>query len=117
MCSSDLNNDALIEIIEGVLAARNRDEWLAELEQAGVPAGPVMDHGEVFTDPHTLARDMVVGLDHPAAGRMNTIGTPVKLAATPGAITRPAPMLGEHTQEVLDELAARRPLPPAAAAE
>ena len=110
------NNDELIEIFEAVMQTRTRDEWLAELEEVGVPAGPVMDHGEVFTDPHTLARDMVVELDHPAVGKMNTIGTPVKLAATPGSIERPAPLLGEHTEEVLAELAARRQ-PPLAAAE
>ena len=111
------NNDELIEIFEGVMQTRTRDEWLAELEEVGVPAGPVMDHGEVFTDPHTLARDMVVELDHPAVGKMNTIGTPVKLASTPGAIARPAPLLGEHTEEVLAELAARKRAPLAAAEE
>ena len=82
-----------------------------------MPAGPVMDHGEVFTDPHTLARDMVVELDHPAVGKMNTIGTPVKLTSTPGAIDRPAPLLGEHTEEVLAELADRKQAPLAAAEE
>ena len=73
--------------------------------------------GEVFTDPHTLARAMVVELDHPTVGKMNTIGTPVKLASTPGAIARPAPLLGEHTEEVLAELAARKRAPLAAAEE
>jgi len=102
------NNDALIGILESVLETRPRAEWLAELEAVGVPAGPVMDHAEVFADPHTLARGMVAEVDHPAAGRMRTIGTPVKLAATPGAVERPAPMLGEHTAEVLAALADRK---------
>ena len=102
------NNDALIDIIQGVLETRPRDAWLADLEAAGVPAGPVMDHGEVFTDPHTVARDMVVPVDHPGAGPTRTIGTPVKLRDTPGGVVRPSPRVGEHTDEILAELRMRR---------
>jgi len=50
------------------------------------------------------AREMVVEVDHPAAGRHRTLGTPIKLSDTPGSVRRPAPMLGEHTEEILAEL-------------
>ena len=72
----------------------------------GIPAGPVKYHDEVFNDPHVLAREMVVEVDHTTAGRQRTLGTPVKLSETKGSIRRAAPLLGEHTHEVLAELEA-----------
>ena len=62
-----------------------------------------MNHVEALSDPHSVARDMVQEVDHPAAGRSKTLGIPVKLSRTAGAIRRPAPMLGEHTGEVIAE--------------
>jgi crotonobetainyl-CoA:carnitine CoA-transferase CaiB-like acyl-CoA transferase len=61
----------------------------------------------MHADPQTRARDMVVPVDHPTAGRDNTLGLPVKFSATPGGIRRPAPRLGEHTAEVIAELGIR----------
>ena len=66
-----------------------------------MPAGPIYDVGQVYRDPHVLARGMLAEVEHPTAGRIPQIGIPVKLSATPGRITRPAPRLGEHTDEVL----------------
>jgi crotonobetainyl-CoA:carnitine CoA-transferase CaiB-like acyl-CoA transferase len=57
----------------------------------------------MHADPQTIAREMVVETDHPVAGRVKTVGLPVKFSATPGTIARPAPLLGEHTREVLAE--------------
>jgi crotonobetainyl-CoA:carnitine CoA-transferase CaiB-like acyl-CoA transferase len=54
-------------------------------------------------DPQTAARDMVVELEHPQAGRTRALGLPIKLSATPGKVSRPSPLLGQHTREVLDE--------------
>ena len=71
------------------------------LDANGVPAGPVMNHAELFSDPQALARDMVVEVTHPSAGATRTLGVPIKLSDTPGAIRRPAPRHGEHTVEVL----------------
>ena len=62
-----------------------------------------MNHVEALSDPHSLARGMVQEVEHPAAGRMQTLGVPVKLSRTGGAVRRPAPMLGEHTGEVIAE--------------
>jgi crotonobetainyl-CoA:carnitine CoA-transferase CaiB-like acyl-CoA transferase len=78
--------------------------WLRELETAGVPAGPLLSVKEMHSDPQTLARDMVVAIDHPRHGSVNTVGFPVKFSETPASIALAAPMLGQHTLEVLTEL-------------
>jgi formyl-CoA transferase len=89
--------------LEAALAERSTDEWVDALLETGVPAGPIHDYREVFEDPHTLAREMVVELEHPVEGTVRALGIPVKLSATPGGVRRPAPLLGEHTEEVLRE--------------
>jgi crotonobetainyl-CoA:carnitine CoA-transferase CaiB-like acyl-CoA transferase len=83
------------------LSERDTDEWVELLLDAGVPAGPIRDYEQACADPHTLAREMVVELDHPVEGRVRSLGIPVKLSATPGAIRRAPPRLGEHTDEIL----------------
>jgi crotonobetainyl-CoA:carnitine CoA-transferase CaiB-like acyl-CoA transferase len=98
------NNKALVALLQERFITKSNQEWFDALDAANTPAGPVMYHDEVFHDPHVLARDMVVEVDHTAAGRQRTLGTPVKLMGTPGSIRRAAPMLGEHTEEILAEL-------------
>jgi formyl-CoA transferase len=98
------NRPALIAEIEEVTVRKSRADWLAALEKAGVPAGPINDYAEALADPHTLARDMVVDLQHPGAGAIKALGVPVKLSDTPGAVERAAPLLGQHTSEILKEL-------------
>ena len=98
------NLDALVSTLEETFARETTGHWLAALEAAGVPAGPIYTLDEVYADPQVRARDMVVETEHPAAGRVRNIGIPVKLSETPGAFRRPAPALGEHTDEVLREL-------------
>ena len=78
--------------------------WLEKLEAAGVPAGPILSYDQVFTDPHVKARAMAVEVDHARAGRTRVLGIPFKLSQTPGAVRRPAPTLGQHTDEILGEL-------------
>src|SRR5438552_9029198 len=95
------NRDALAAPISDVLSTRTRDEWIAAFDAAGVPVGPVHSIGEALTHPQTLARGMVVELDHPEAGATKALGCPIHFSATPTQITRAAPLLGEHTREVL----------------
>lgn len=78
-------------------------EWLARLEAEGVPAGPVLDVNAMHQDPQTLAREMVVDVEHSRAGRMKTLGLPVKFSHTPGRVHGPAPLLGEHSRAILAE--------------
>ena len=98
------NRVALIEAIEKTTAGDTRAHWLERLDAAGVPSGPINDYAEALADPHALARRMVVDLEHPGAGAIKALGVPVKLSDTPGAVDRPAPLLGQHTAEILAEL-------------
>jgi formyl-CoA transferase len=98
------NRPALIEAIEKTTAGESRAHWLARCDAAGVPAGAINDYAEALADPHTLARNMVVDLVHPGAGPIKALGIPVKLSDTPGAVDRAAPLLGQHTAEILAEL-------------
>ena len=77
--------------------------WLARLETAGVPAGPVLDIREMHEDPQAIAREMVTETRHPKAGPVKTIGLPIKFSGTPGGVKRAAPLLGEHSREILAE--------------
>jgi formyl-CoA transferase len=93
----------LVEELESAMAARDSGDWVQALSEAGVPCGPIHDYRQVFEDPHTQAREMQVQLEHPVEGTISALGIPVKLSDTPGTIRRPAPLLGEHTAEVLRE--------------
>ena len=94
----------LTPLIAESLRARPSADWIREFEAAGVPAGPVNKIGDMLADPQVQAREMVVEVDHPRAGRVKALGSPIKFSDTPGAIRRPAPLLGEHTLEVLGAL-------------
>ncbi len=98
------NRPALVVELERALAAHDTAHWVDTLLEAGVPAGPILDYQQVIDDPHTQARDMVVEMEHPEAGTVYGLGIPIKLSATPGSIRRPAPLLGQHTDEILAEL-------------
>jgi len=97
------NLDALTSRMDAVLSTRTKAEWIERFDAAGVPVGPVNSIGEALAHPQTLARGMVVDLVHPQAGATKALGCPIHFSATPTKITRPAPLLGEHTREVLRE--------------
>ena len=97
------NLDALSALMDTVLVTRDKAEWLAAFDAAGVPAGSVHNLGEALTHPQTLARGIVVDLVHPEAGATRALGCPLHFSATPARVDRPAPLLGEHTREVLRE--------------
>ena len=94
----------LTALMNAVIAARNKAEWIEAFDAAGVPVGPVNTIGEALSHPQTLARGMVVDLDHPRAGPTKALGCPLHFSKTPTAVKRPAPLLGEHTREVLREI-------------
>lgn len=98
----------LVAELETALAGGTTALWVDLLLAAGVPAGPVQDHAGTVADPQTRARDLVTTVDHPVEGTVPVLGVPVRLSATPGRIHRPAPLLGEHTGDVLHELGIAR---------
>jgi glutaryl-CoA transferase len=86
-----------------VTLTRPRAEWLRLLEEADIPCGPINTYPEVFADPQVIARRMAVSVDHPVLGTLRALGTPLKMSETPLDPLRRAPLLGEHTLQVLRE--------------
>ncbi len=101
------NYNALKPILDETLAADTREGWLDKLRAEGIPCGPINDLAQVLTHPQTLAREMVVEVDHRVAGKTPLTGSPVKLSQTPGGVRLPPPVLGEHTEEVLCDVLGR----------
>ncbi|GII95132.1 CaiB/BaiF CoA transferase family protein [Sinosporangium siamense] len=98
------NLAALVAEIEERTVTRKRDDWLALLEAAGIPAGPIHTVPEALEDPHTRARGMVVDIEHATLGPLKALGPAVKLSDTPASVRTAAPDLGQHTDEVFGEL-------------
>jgi len=97
------HEDELAALLEETFTADTTSNWLKMLEDAGVVAGPIYNMDQVYKNPQVLARKMLVDLEDPDLGTIHNIGIPVKLSATPGQIRTRAPMLGEHSSEVLLE--------------
>lgn len=98
------NRSALVAALNEVFAARDADEWLQALQEAGLPCGPINTIPEVFEHPQVSARELMLEVAHPSAGSVRLAGFPYKFAATPAGMRRPPPLLGEHTEEVLVEM-------------
>ena len=91
-------------ILSEVMRTRTTQEWCEEFEKLGIPCGPVNTIDKAAAHPQTIARDMIVEVQHPRAGNLRVINTPIKLSRTPGKVDRVCPDLGEHTDEVLTTL-------------
>lgn len=98
------HREELVAIIEEVLRGATTSEWVARLDAAGVPVGPIQTVDEALADPQVRARGMVAELEHPEAGRLSTIACPVRLTRTPASVRTPPPLLGQHSDEVLASL-------------
>ncbi|MFX0545976.1 CaiB/BaiF CoA transferase family protein [Roseovarius sp. S1116L3] len=98
------NLPALVEILNEYMAQETTATWLDRMDKAALPAGPVNDILQMHDDPQARARDMIVAVDHPSAGKVETLGHPVKFSRTPASVESAAPLLGQHTREVLSEL-------------
>lgn len=98
------NLPELVEIIELALQRATTDEWVEACEKAGVPAGPVRSMAQVLEDPHTIARKMVIEVEHPIAGTVKALGCPIKFSKEDGVTSKGSPLFGEHTVEVLREV-------------
>jgi crotonobetainyl-CoA:carnitine CoA-transferase CaiB-like acyl-CoA transferase len=99
------HRETLYSLLAEITAQKPRDHWVEGLSAAGVPCGPVNTIDQVFAHPQVTARDMAIRMAHPAAGgEVSLIGNPIKYSETAADYRRPPPMLGEHTEEVLEEL-------------
>jgi crotonobetainyl-CoA:carnitine CoA-transferase CaiB-like acyl-CoA transferase len=97
------NRRMLADRIEAITIAQPRSHWLELLDANDIPCGPINNYAQVFADQQVVAREMAVDTDHPTLGRLKTLGSPIKMGATPPDVSRRAPRLGEHTDEVLTE--------------
>ena len=87
--------------IEAITTTRPRAHWLQLFDANNIPCGPINDYAQVFQDPQVIARELVVDVTHPTLGAIKALGSPIKMSATPPDVRRRAPLLGEHTEEVL----------------
>ncbi|MDP1792356.1 MAG: CaiB/BaiF CoA-transferase family protein, partial [Methylibium sp.] len=92
---------ALVPVLAALMRQRRRDDWLAELEAAKVPCGPINSLDQVFTDSQVLARGMVQAVSHPLTDTLRLVASPLKMSATPVQTRRPPPLLDQHGAEVL----------------
>ena len=100
----NLNRKSLIPRLQQVFLTRTYEEWEELLVENGIPVGAINNFAEVAEHPQVKARGSLVEIEHPRAGKLRTVGVPVRLSATPGSVRTPAPMLGQHTDEVLRDV-------------
>lgn len=98
-----INREALVPMLAPRMVTGARDHWLHALEAAGVPAGPINTLDQVYQDPQVVAREMKRELPHPMAGTVPVAASPLKFSDSPVQYQRPAPLLGQHTEQVLRE--------------
>ncbi len=96
----------LTQILSAVFKQSTTAHWLELLGEAGLPVGRVMDLRQVLTDPQVLHNEMVLEVEHPTAGRMSALGSPLRVDGRPARAQQPPPCLGEHSRQVLNELGA-----------
>lgn len=99
-----INRDALIAELEEIMKTRTRDEWIESLQKVGVPSGPINNLKQVFEEPQVKAREMWRTLPHPIAGTAPTTASPIRFSDTPVQYRLAPPLLGQHTDEILEEL-------------
>jgi len=101
------NRELLVPLLAEMVKLKKRDEWIALLEEKGVPCGPINDVGEVFANEQVVAREMAIDLPHPSAGQVKLVRNPIRMSATPATSGMAPPLLGQHTTEVLREVLGR----------
>jgi len=95
------NRPALVAVLQDAFLTKTYEEWAAILEPAGIPVGAINTLDQVVEHPQVAARGVLVESTHPVAGTIKVVGPPVRMSETPGSVRAPAPLLGEHTEEIL----------------
>ena len=98
------NRKELVSILQKIFLQKDSGEWIRLLTDAEIPSGPINTIDRVFADPQVQAREMLVGMEHPAIGPIKLVGSPMKLSETPVQYRIPPPLLGEHTEEILRDV-------------
>ena len=98
-----LHRDELVALLHTVTVTRTTAQWVAMLEERGVPCGPINRMDQVFADPHVQSRAMRMEMAHPVAGKVPLVANPIRMSETPVQYRNAPPTLGEHTETVLDE--------------
>ncbi len=98
------NRAKLVPMLQEYFLTRPVADWVEDLQEANVPCGPINDLADVFADPQVLARNMYLEIPHPTLGAIKQTGLPIKFSLTPGGLDRHPPLLGEHNQEILEDL-------------
>ena len=98
------NKGELLPILEAVMKKKTTKQWCHLFEDGGIPYSPINNAKDICEDPHIRYRDMLVEMDQPTAGRCETVGSSIRLSETPGEIYSPAPLLGEHSEEVFRDI-------------
>ncbi len=98
-----INRDILVPMIQGILVTRKGEYWLRELEKAEIPCGAVYTLDKIFEDPQVKALGMKVDMEHPKAGKISVINSPIRFSKTPAGVRTPPPLLGEHTEEIIEK--------------
>lgn len=100
------HRDTLIPMVIDIMQAETTDWWLQQLNQKGIPCGPINQLDQVFSDPQVQHRGLQLALDHPVAGKVASVKNPINLSATPLSYDKAAPKLGQHTNQVLSRILA-----------
>ena len=98
------NRDHLVKMVNEIIGGRNSKEWLSLFEQAGLPAAPINDLKQTFSDPQVEARNLRWEVQHPTAGTVPLVASPLNIPTSPTKVRYPPPLLGEHTDEILSDL-------------
>jgi crotonobetainyl-CoA:carnitine CoA-transferase CaiB-like acyl-CoA transferase len=100
------NRDELVPLLAAMVLTQSRDFWIDKLEAVGVPCGPINNLDDVYQNPQVLARELVMEVPHPTAGKVKLVRSPMRMSGAPSddASALPPPLLGQHTDEVLRDL-------------
>jgi crotonobetainyl-CoA:carnitine CoA-transferase CaiB-like acyl-CoA transferase len=98
------SREALIAILKPIFASKTTAAWIAALEAANIPCGPINSIDQVFSDPQAIARGLKVTMEHPVAGSLDLVASPLRLEKTPPEYRLPPPLLGQHTSEILGDM-------------
>ncbi|OGO18489.1 MAG: formyl-CoA transferase [Chloroflexi bacterium RBG_16_48_8] len=103
------HREELIQLLKELFLQRDMEEWLSLCEEMGLPAAPIHSLDRVFSDPQSIAREMRVEVQHPTAGIVSLVGSAHKIPTSPPTLRFPPPLLGQHTEEILQELLGYEP--------